>query len=111
SLVIISWDRSRIRRLLVVVTVASLAVAAALTIVSRTTIAAAAAPVEDEGADCAVSVPGSLPASSLLPDPFRKLDGNRIAAKSDWRCRRAEIKELAERYVYGEKPAKPQSVT
>jgi lysophospholipase L1-like esterase len=32
-------------------------------------------------------------------------------SKSDWRCRRAEIKKLAERYVYGEKPVKPASVT
>jgi hypothetical protein len=71
----------------------------------------AAAPVEDEGADCAVSVPGSSPANSRLPDPFRKLDGTRISAKSDWRCRRAEIKQLAERFVYGQKPRKPASVT
>jgi hypothetical protein len=71
----------------------------------------AAAPVEDEGADCAVTVPGSSPANSRLPDPFRKLDGTRISAKSDWRCRRAEIRELAERFVYGDKPAKPASVT
>jgi hypothetical protein len=71
----------------------------------------AAAPVEDDGADCAVAVPGSSPASSRLPDPFRKLNGARISAKSDWRCRRAEIRELAERFVYGDKPGKPASVT
>ncbi|HEV2783367.1 MAG TPA: cellulose binding domain-containing protein, partial [Actinophytocola sp.] len=71
----------------------------------------AAAPVEDDGADCPVSVPGSSPANSRLPDPFRKLNGTRIAAKSEWRCRRAEIRELAERFVYGDKPAKPASVT
>ncbi|WP_246089929.1 fibronectin type III domain-containing protein [Nonomuraea deserti] len=73
-----------------------------------------AAGVEDEGADCAVTgLPdeGSLPSNSRLPDPFRKLDGTRITTRSDWRCRRAEIKELAERFVYGEKPAKPPSVT
>ncbi|MBN6055412.1 RICIN domain-containing protein, partial [Nonomuraea sp. RK-328] len=39
------------------------------------------------------------------------LDGTRIAAKSEWRCRRQEIKKLAEKFVYGEKPAKPASVT
>jgi hypothetical protein len=39
------------------------------------------------------------------------VDGTRITTKSDWRCRRAEIKELVERYVYGDKPAKPASVT
>jgi hypothetical protein len=89
--------------------------AAAITTVTPSPAAAgsllAAAPVEDEGADCAVSVPGSSPANSRLPDPFRKLTGTRISTKSDWRCRRAEIRELAERFVYGDKPAKPASVT
>lgn len=69
------------------------------------------APVEDEGADCPVSLPSSLTPDSMLPDPFTKLDGTRITAKSDWRCRREEIKQLAERYVYGEKPGRPASVT
>jgi hypothetical protein len=66
---------------------------------------------EDEGADCPVSLPGSLTSNSRLPDPFRKLNGTRITAKSEWRCRRAEIRELAERYVYGDKPARPATVT
>jgi hypothetical protein len=61
----------------------------------------AVAAVEDDGADCAVTVPGTSPASSRLPDPFRRLNGTRISTKSDWRCRRAEIRELAERFVYG----------
>ena len=30
---------------------------------------------------------------------------------ADWQCRRAEIKKLSEKFVYGEKPAKPASVT
>ncbi|WP_053716409.1 glucuronyl esterase domain-containing protein, partial [Saccharothrix sp. NRRL B-16348] len=71
----------------------------------------ALAGVEDEGADCPVSPPGSFPSNSRLPDPFTKLNGQRITSKSDWRCRRAEIRELAERHVYGDKPAKPSSVT
>ncbi|MDX3231510.1 cellulose-binding protein [Streptomyces sp. ME19-01-6] len=70
-----------------------------------------AAGVEDDGADCAVQLPGSLTANSKLPDPFTKLNGTRISTKSDWRCRRAEIKKLAEKYVYGEKHTKPASVT
>ncbi|WP_327191359.1 cellulose-binding protein [Streptomyces xinghaiensis] len=70
-----------------------------------------AADVEDDGADCNVPDPGSTPANSLLPDPFTKLDGSRVTAKSDWRCRRAEIKKMAEKTVYGTKPAKPQSVS
>ncbi|MFG1682789.1 cellulose binding domain-containing protein [Nonomuraea sp. NPDC049269] len=96
----------------------ALAVAVALSVAGAvaapSTVAAAAGGVEDEGADCAVTgLPdeGSLPTNSKLPDPFKKLDGTRISAKSEWRCRREEIKKLAERFVYGEKPGKPASVT
>lgn len=91
---------------------ALLSVAGAVTVASPEAVAAAG--VENEGADCAVpGLPdaGSLPANARLPDPFRKLDGTRISAKSDWRCRREEIKRLSEKFVYGEKPVKPASVT
>ncbi len=109
---IISSGRSAIRSIIVVLAVAAFAVTGAVTIVAKfTTAAIAAVPVEDEGADCPVTVPGSLPSSARLPDPFRKLNGTRISAKSEWRCRRAEIKELAERSVYGQKPARPATVT
>lgn len=87
------------------VAVASL-VAATFTPQAGTALAA-----EDNGTHCQVSLPGSFAAHSLLPDPFTKLDGTRITSKSEWECRRAEIRELAERYVYGEKPGKPDSVT
>ncbi|WP_141364925.1 cellulose binding domain-containing protein [Streptomyces sp. 6-11-2] len=66
---------------------------------------------EDDGADCAVPNPGSPTSSSMLPDPFKRLNGTRISATSDWRCRRAEIRDLAQRSVYGQKPARPASVT
>ncbi|MEV0381498.1 fibronectin type III domain-containing protein [Nonomuraea sp. NPDC050643] len=92
--------------------VVALAVAGAVTLAPVQS--AAAAGVENEGADCAVpTLPdaGSLPTNSRLPDPFRKLDGTRITTRSEWRCRREEIKRLAEKFVYGEKPAKPSSVT
>jgi hypothetical protein len=52
-----------------------------------------------------------LTASSLLPDPFTRLNGTRISSLSDWTCRREEILQLAEKYVYGAKPPKPASVT
>jgi hypothetical protein len=74
----------------------------------------AQAGVEDEGAHCVVTgLPdqGSLPTVAKLPDPFTRLDGTRITTAADWTCRRAEIKKLAERFVYGEKPAKPAAVT
>ena len=73
---------------------------------------AAATPLaEDDGAGCDVQLPGSLQAGPLLPDPFTGIDGTRVTSRSDWRCRRAEIKALAERYVYGEKHSAPESVT
>ena len=102
---IIRSGRAKIRATVVMLAVAALVMAGA--VLARTTAAA----VEDDGVGCPVTLPGSLTANSRLPDPFRKLDGTRITAKSEWRCRRAEIKELAERYVYGDKPAKPTSVT
>src|SRR5690606_32183020 len=105
--------RSRARLAIVVPAVAALAAAGAVAVLPQPVAAATtfASTVEDEGADCSVNIPGSIPANSRLPDPFRKLDGARVTTKADWRCRRAEIRELAERYVYGEKPPKPASVT
>src|SRR5690606_1493870 len=111
ALVITSLGRSRFRPAVVALALTTLAVAGAVTAISSAQAAPFTAAVEDEGADCPVSVPGSFPANSLLPDPFTRLDGTRISTKDDWRCRRAEIKELAEQTVYGQKPAKPQSVT
>ena len=101
------------RSVLVPLAVAALAIAAGVTLPRATPaeVTLTAAGVEDDGADCPVTLPGSLTANSRLPDPFTKLNGSRLTAKSEWRCRRAEIRKLAERYVYGEKPAKPSSVT
>ncbi|MDQ1288926.1 MAG: Cellulose-binding protein [Actinomycetota bacterium] len=117
---IISSGRSKVRSTVVVLAATALAVAGSVTDIAAPTraeasidglMAAAAAGVEDEGADCPVNVPGSSASNSKLPDPFKKIDGARISAKADWRCRRQEIKKLAEKTVYGEKPGKPQSVT
>ncbi|SNT42902.1 Chitodextrinase [Streptosporangium subroseum] len=128
---IISLGRSKIRS-----TVVALAVATVLSVTGAATVVAAeaatlpatgaatvvtaqasalAAPgIEDEGADCVVpALPdaGSLPTNAMLPDPFKKLNGTRISTTSEWRCRREEIKKLAEKFVYGEKPPKPATVT
>jgi hypothetical protein len=96
-------------------TIVALAVAvAAISVPTLTTPAQAAIGVEDEGAGCSVpALPdaGSLPANAKLPDPFKKIDGTRVTSVADWTCRREEIKKQAEKYVYGEKPAKPTSVT
>lgn len=107
------------RSTVVVLAVASLAVmgvaatsrAGPVDRTARVDAAADAAGTEDDGADCPVSLPNSLASDTKLPDPFTKLDGARITTSSEWRCRREEIKKLAEKYVYGEKPGKPQTVT
>ena len=111
---ITSSVRARCRATITLLAVAALGIAGLSTVVAGSAAAdvgVAAAGVEDDGVGCPVTLPGSLTANSRLPDPFRKLDGTRISAQSEWRCRRAEIKKLAERYVYGEKPVKPATVT
>ncbi len=69
---------------------------------------------EDTGADCPKPpLPdyAALPAVMHLPDPFEMADGTTIASRSDWRCRRAEIKARLEKYDVGEKPGKPSTFT
>jgi len=99
---------SRHRARFALVLLASLAVVTAVAFGPRLYSASAA---ESDGANCDVTVPGSWASTSLLPDPFTKLDGTRITTKGQWECRRAEIRELAERTIYGDKPAPPSSVT
>jgi hypothetical protein len=72
-----------------------------------------AARVENTAADCPVpTLPeaGALTAFDKLPDPFKKVDGTPITTKSEWHCRRQEIRKQAEKYVYGERPA-PDTVS
>ena len=72
------------------------------------------ASVEDRGEDCQIS---GMPASAelqnqlTLPDPFLGLNGQRLTSKSQWRCRREEIRKLGESFIYGSKPSKPESVS
>jgi hypothetical protein len=42
--------------------------------------------------------PGSLPAISELPDPFKFWGGTRMSSPDDWACRRAQLSELAQYY-------------
>lgn len=68
--------------------------------------------VEFPGSACEVpALPsvGSLTADPNLPDPFTKMDGTRIADKSEWLCRREEILQQAFEFIYGEKPQTPKS--
>jgi hypothetical protein len=106
------------RRAVLVVAIAALVGAGVTAIATANPLPAGAtgglavtAPVEDQGANCPVSLPSSFPANALLPDPFTRLNGTRITAKSDWTCRREEILQLAEKFAYGTKPAKPASAT
>jgi hypothetical protein len=111
----VTTDSGRsIRRTTIVALAAALVFGGAVSAIPHSTPAFAAAAVEDEGAGCSVpALPdaGSLPTNAKLPDPFKKLDGSRITNTADWTCRREEIKKLSEKFVYGEKPGKPQTVT
>ncbi len=45
-----------------------------------------------------------------LPDPFTFMDGSKVETKADWVCRRQEISQLAQAFIYGRKPPDPESV-
>jgi len=49
------------------------------------------ADVENAGSACAVTLPGSFTTTNAnLPDPFLKLNGQRMTTKEEWTCRRQE---------------------
>lgn len=52
----------------------------------------------------------ALTANAKMPDPFKFMDGHRMTKKSEWLCRREEIKALAYEFIYGPKPPKPEKV-
>ena len=66
--------------------------------------------VEFYGEDCTVGEPTDVN-DPKLPDLFESFDGTRISKKSDWRCRRAELKKAVEKYLHGTKPGAPDTVT
>jgi hypothetical protein len=69
---------------------------------------------ENTGADCPTSTDpafSALKAVANLPDPFMMNSGTRIAARADWRCRRAEISSHIQQWETGTKPAPPSSIT
>ncbi len=67
--------------------------------------------VEFYGSDCTVATPKDVSISGQLPNLFTKLDGTTMSKRSDWKCRRAEMKAVMEKYVFGAKPGAPDSVT
>jgi hypothetical protein len=66
--------------------------------------------VEFSGADCKVTEPKDGK-SSTLDDLFVNGDGARMSKKSDWRCQRAYLKRVVEKYIEGDKPGTPDTVT
>ena len=67
--------------------------------------------VEFAGSDCTVATPKDVSVSGQLPNLFTKLDGTTMSKRSDWRCRRAEMKAVVEKYIFGAKPGAPDMVT
>jgi hypothetical protein len=68
---------------------------------------------EDTGADCAeppLPAFSALESIEYLPDPFEMSSGQRMTSRSEWRCRRAELKAILEKYDVGEKPGKPSKL-
>jgi len=49
----------------------------------------------------------SLPDNPLMPDPFRKPDGTRIASLAGWPQQRLYLKSLLQHYLYGHLPPGP----
>ena len=69
--------------------------------------------MENTGDDCPeppLPAFGDLIAVSHLPNPFEMSDGTPITTKTQWRCRRAQIKAELEAYDVGAKPGKPSTV-
>jgi glucuronyl esterase-like protein len=62
------------------------------------------------GEDCQVGDPKEVN-NAKFPDLFANLDGTRMSQKDQWRCRRAELKRIVEKFIHGDKPGKPEKVT
>lgn len=52
-----------------------------------------------------------LKTNAKMPDPFTFLDGTKVQSKDDWVCRQKEISQLAQAFIYGPKPGKPEKLT
>jgi hypothetical protein len=52
-----------------------------------------------------------LKTNAKMPDPFTFLDGSKVATKDVWVCRQKEIAQLAQAFIYGPKPGKPETFT
>lgn len=52
----------------------------------------------------------ALKTNAKMPDPFTFLDGTKVMSKADWVCRQKEISTLAQAFIYGPKPPKPETL-
>lgn len=70
---------------------------------------------ENTGADCPLptlpDISGLTTTVAALPDPFQMASGTRMTSRADWRCRRAEIAAMIQKYETGTKPAPPSNLT
>jgi hypothetical protein len=62
-----------------------------------------AATTENSGTACNAAA-GAMSKNDELPNPFAMHDGTIISSKTDWECRRNEIKKDIEQYEIGTKP-------
>jgi hypothetical protein len=58
-----------------------------------------------------VPTSAQLKTDAKMPDPFTFFDGTKVTTKADWACRHKEISLLAQAFIYGPKPPKPESLT
>ncbi len=68
---------------------------------------------EDIPCDREFTIPSfaELQNNPKMPDPFTFLDGTKVESKADWVCRQKEISLLAQAFIYGPKPPKPETLT
>src|SRR5438094_5834022 len=50
----------------------------------------------------------AFPKTNGLPDPLKFLDGRAVRTAAEWKARRAEIRQLLEKYDTGTFPPKPK---
>jgi len=60
--------------------------------------------------DFTVPAFADLKTNAKMPDPFTFLDGSKVMTKDDWVCRQKEINLLAQAFIYGPKPGKPETL-
>lgn len=69
--------------------------------------AAAAALASSSCATLPATLSFSVGSATKLPDPFLFLNGSRVSSKSDWACRRDEIRAIFQRLELGLLPTPP----